>query len=285
MTPFMPDQQPADDRASADLRTLAMCWRCGLPVAEDVAYCPHCAARLVTSTTGPFPLSAPLATASHDSFDLLFKSYIILLVTGIVHACVLGFTVSPKHRGGLDRSDRNAMFTQIAVVEAIDTAVIAWTVYATWGLMARLSPPQSARITAWLLAIPALGDLLALNLGYHALLRKIIHAPLISDEMMRQFDLIAFLTICVQPAVVEEAYCRLFALDCLRGPLGRHAAVWISATMFGFLHVAVLPSVPYLIVVGAVLAYLRLASGTLLLPILVHLVHNLVILLIECGMK
>ena len=102
---------------------------------------------------------------------------------------------------------------------------------------------------------------------------------------MRQFDLIAFLTICVQPAVVEEAYCRLFALDCLRGPLGRHAAVWISATMFGFLHVAVLPSVPYLIVVGAVLAYLRLASGTLLLPILVHLAHNLVILLIECGMK
>jgi membrane protease YdiL (CAAX protease family) len=285
MAPFMPDQQPAHDPASADPHTVAMCWRCGLPVSADLASCPHCAARLFTTSTGPFPLSAPLPVVGQNSFDLLFKSYIILLVIGIIHACALGFTVNPKHRGGLDRSDRNAMFTQIAVVEAIDTAVIAWAVYATWGLIARPSPPQSARITAWLLAIPALGALLALNFGYHALLRKIIHAPLISDEMMHQFDLIAFITICIQPAVVEEAYCRLFALDCLRGPLGRHAAVWISATMFGFLHVAIMPSVPYLIVVGAVLAYLRLASGTLLLPILVHLVHNLVILLIKVGMK
>jgi membrane protease YdiL (CAAX protease family) len=285
MGPLMSDQQPADDRASADSHPLTMCWRCGLPVSEDLASCPHCAARLFTTATGPFPLSAPLPAASHTSFDLLFKSYIILLVIGIIHACVLGFTVNPKHRGGLNRADRNAMFTQIAVVETIDTAVIAWAVYATWGLMARPSPPQRLRITAWILAIPALGSLLALNIGYHALLRKMIHAPLVSDEMMHQFDLIAFLTICIQPAVVEEAYCRLFALDCLRGPLGRHAAVWISATMFGFLHVAVLPSVPYLIVVGAVLAYLRLASGTLLLPILVHLVHNLVILLIRVGMK
>ena len=71
----------------------------------------------------------------------------------------------------------------------------------------------------------------------------------------------------------------------LRGVLSRHAAVWISATMFAFMHVAVLPSVPYLIVLGAVLAYLRLASGTLLLPILIHFAHNLVVLLIECGMN
>jgi len=146
MAPFMPDQQPADDRASADRHNVAMCLALRTAGLRRSRLLP--ALRSTAIHLGHWPVSAllaPLPAASHDSFDLLFKSYIILLVIGIIHACVLGFTVSPKHRGGLDRSERNAMFTQIAVVEAIDTAVIAWAVYATWGLMARPSPPQGVR--------------------------------------------------------------------------------------------------------------------------------------------
>jgi membrane protease YdiL (CAAX protease family) len=47
--------------------------------------------------------------------------------------------------------------------------------------------------------------------------------------------------------------------------------------------VAVLPSVPYLILMGAFLAYMRLASGTIVLPMLLHFVHNFVILILEGG--
>jgi membrane protease YdiL (CAAX protease family) len=284
MTPFMPDQHPADDCPLAEIVSLATCWRCGLAAPEDVDACPHCAARLIPTVSGPFALSAKPALSA-DWFNLLFKTYIVLLATGIIHACVLGISFHPKKGQGLDPSDRDRLFTQILVVEGIDTVVIAWAVITTWGRFARPTPPQRVRLTAWIVALPALGALLLLNLGYHALLREIIHAPLISDRLMHRFDLISFVAICVQPAIVEEAYCRMFALDCLRGALGRHAAVWISATMFAFMHVAVLPSVPYLIVLGAVLAYLRLASGTLLLPILIHFAHNLVVLLIQCGMN
>jgi uncharacterized protein len=131
-------------------------------------------------------------------------------------------------------------------------------------------------------AIPLLGSLLALNFGYHSVLRSWLGVPLISDELMDRFDLIAFVTICLQPAIVEELYCRRFALDILRVPVGRHAAVWITAIMFGFMHVAVLPSVPYLILFGACLAYMRSASGTIFLPILLHFSHNLVVLLFDC---
>jgi membrane protease YdiL (CAAX protease family) len=284
MAPFMPDQQPVDDGPTAEAFSLTTCWRCGLAVPEHVDSCPHCAARLIPTVSGPFALSARPALST-DSFDLLFKTYIILLATGIIHALVLGIAIQPKRGQALDQSDRNRVFTQILVVEAIDTVVIAWALITSWGRFTRPTSPHRTRLAAWIVALPALGALLLLNLGYHALLREIIHRPLVSDQLMNRFDLISFVAICVQPAIVEEVYCRMFALDCLRGALGRHAAVWISATMFAFLHVAVLPSVPYLIVVGAVLAYLRLASGTLLLPILLHFVHNLVILLIECGMN
>jgi CAAX protease family protein len=280
----MPDQQPAANGAhdGADFR--APCWRCGLSVPDHVLTCPHCAARLMPSVSGPFPLSAKPLIA-FDSFNLLFKTFAILLATGLIHAFVLGITIQPQKGQGLNRSDRTQVFTQILVVEGIDTAVVVWALMASWGQLSRPAPLQRTRITAWILALPALGGVLLLNTGYHALLRKIVHAPLISDELAHQFDLIAFVAVCVQPAIVEEMYCRLFALDCLRGPLGRHAAVWISATMFGFMHVAVLPSVPYLIVLGAVLAYFRLASGTILLPILLHFAHNLIVLLIEHGMN
>ncbi len=226
----MPDLSPADEVVPAESQLQPSCWRCGLVVSPQVSTCSHCGARLSTgsiSSTAPAPSPAK---NEYDSFNLLFKSYIILLATGIIHAFVQGFTVSPKHGGGLDPPDRSAMFTQIAVVETIDTIVIFWAVYAAWGLMPRPSPPLRTRIVAWLVALPALAALLTLNFGYHALIRQIVHQPLISDEMMSQFDLIAFLTICVQPAIVEEAYCRLFALDCLRRPLATHAAVWILAS-------------------------------------------------------
>jgi membrane protease YdiL (CAAX protease family) len=132
---------------------------------------------------------------------------------------------------------------------------------------------------SWLSAIPALGAMLSINYGYHWLLRQYIDSPLWTEELTEQFGWLSLIVICIQPAIVEEAYCRWFALDALQGVTGRNAAIWISATMFGLFHVAVLPSIPYLILFGVVLACLRLASGSLLLPIVVHLLHNLFILL------
>src|SRR3954452_8224245 len=125
MAPFMPDQQPVDDSPPGELVSLATCWRCGLPAPEEADSCPHCAARLVPTVSGPFALSARPGFSA-DGLDLLFKTCILLLAPGIIHACVLGISFHPKKGQGLDPSDRSQIFTQILVVEGIDTAVIAW---------------------------------------------------------------------------------------------------------------------------------------------------------------
>jgi uncharacterized protein len=275
--------ESVEDGAAEEPVAVLPCWRCGLDVPQFAEVCPHCSARLAVAPDAA-PMQRKVRVHSGDSLNLLFISYLILLVVGIIHAAVLGLMVAEKgHR--LDRAARERVFTQVAIVEGIDTVIIAVTLLAGRGRFIRERPRLGRRIAAWLLAIPLVAVLLLVNIGYHAALRSILHVPLISDQLMRQVTAIAVVTICVQPAIVEEAYCRLFALDSLRGPLGMHAAVWISATMFGFLHVALFPSVPYLILLGAAAAYMRLMSGTILLPIAMHFVHNLAVLLLTIWLR
>jgi membrane protease YdiL (CAAX protease family) len=224
----------------------------------------------------------PNSWAVGDSFNTLLVTYALLLAAGLIHAYVLGATIDATD--GIDRTVRKQVLWQMLIVEGIDTVIIA---AALWKCRRGYAvdvwrPSQRTRILTWLSALPVLAGLMAINFGYHALLRDWLHIPLVADELMSQFDLLALVVICVQPAFVEEVYFRRLALDTLRGPVSLHGAVWISAVMFGFLHIAVLPSVPYLIVLGAVLGYLRCGSGTLLLPILVHFTHNLTVIVYEC---
>ena len=59
------------------------------------------------------------------------------------------------------------------------------------------------------------------------------------------------------------------------------AAVFVSSVMFGVAHVGSPLSVPVLVLLGFMLGYLRVFSGGLLLPMLVHFAHNAAILLAE----
>jgi CAAX protease family protein len=80
---------------------------------------------------------------------------------------------------------------------------------------------------------------------------------------------------------VEEWFFRYLALGSLRPFVGVHGAVLISAVMFGTAHIFNPLGIPMLMVVGVVLGYARVASGGMLLPILMHFGHNAAILLIE----
>jgi membrane protease YdiL (CAAX protease family) len=57
-------------------------------------------------------------------------------------------------------------------------------------------------------------------------------------------------------------------------------AVLISALMFMVLHLAVL-SFPHLLVIGLVLGYVRVRSGSLYPCMLLHFTHNLLVVLAE----
>ncbi|MGE3808729.1 MAG: lysostaphin resistance A-like protein, partial [Gemmataceae bacterium] len=144
-------------------------------------------------------------------------------------------------------------------------------------------PTVETRLLTWFSGLPALVGLLGKNLAYHALLKRVINSPGWLDQLTikQQVNLLSILVICVQPAIVEELYFRYLALGTLRRFMGVHGAVLISSVMFGLAHLGVPLSVPMLTVIGVGLGYLRVYSGSLVLPMLVHLAHNTVVLIIE----
>src|SRR5262249_7633765 len=121
------------------------------------------------------------------------------------------------------------------------------------------------------------------NLAYHFVLRTILREPLIADEMVAQLGMSPWvlLAYCIQPAIVEELFFRGLALGSLRNVTGVHSAVFISSVMFGMAHIGVPISIPYLVVVGIALGYVRVASGSLLLPMLLHFGHNFAVLYLD----
>jgi membrane protease YdiL (CAAX protease family) len=173
------------------------------------------------------------------------------------------------------------ILAEMLVFEVIDTVIVLFALV----LCRRISlpPKRSGKIAAWLLSVPLLAISLGANVLYHQFILWLTDAPLLEDEVLGYRELFGtvFVLFCVQPAVVEELFARYMLLGVLRRQLSTHAAVWISALAFGLLHLAAPLSFPYLIAFGAVLGYLRLASGSLLLPMLVHFAHNLAVVGLE----
>lgn len=269
------DPTHTDPGEEMPLPTVA-CWRCGLMAAAADEYCPHCGAGLVRSS------AKAGRRAKHDEsrpLKIALWSYAALLTTGIIHGGVLSARFGDVE-DVTPRISREALY-QIAVVEAIDTIIVvaAFIALAAGEPMAPLT--ETRRISAWFAAVPLLAGMLAINFMYHEFLRQVLRLPLIQDDVLQQRGWLTFVVVCIQPAIVEEVYCRGFAMGLLRRVTGSHAAVWIAAAMFAMMHVAVLLSIPYLFLVGLLLGYLRLASGTIWLPIIVHFLHNLAVLLRE----
>jgi hypothetical protein len=86
--------------------------------------------------------------------------------------------------------------------------------------------------------------------------------------------------IAVQPAVFEELAFRGSIQSSMQGVLRRREAVVVTALMFAILHLQFL-ALPHLIVMGLMLGWLRQASGSLYPGMVLHFVHNLIVLLDE----
>lgn len=89
-----------------------------------------------------------------------------------------------------------------------------------------------------------------------------------------------FLIVAIAPPVMEELAFRGVVLGSLQEVLERRDAVLVSAALFMILHLMPL-SFPHLFVMGLLLAYLRLWSGSLYPCMLLHGVHNSLVLLTE----
>jgi uncharacterized protein len=156
-------------------------------------------------------------------------------------------------------------------------------------LLAIGRPPRFRRvgdvppIWVWTTAVLGVFLLLALNHLYHSALGGYVGGPATHDPVVSALGVtpLVLFAYCVQPAIVEELFFRYAALDTLRGVMNVHGAVIVSAVMFGLAHIGVPLSIPILALIGVAFGYARVASGRLALPILLHFLHNLLIVLGE----
>ncbi|MEW6249263.1 MAG: CPBP family intramembrane glutamic endopeptidase [Planctomycetota bacterium] len=91
---------------------------------------------------------------------------------------------------------------------------------------------------------------------------------------------VVVLLICLQPAVIEELAFRGLILSALRDLLSDRDAIMVSAVMFMIIHCSVL-SLPHLLTLGLVLAWLRVRTGSLWPGIVLHFGHNFLVVLGE----
>jgi uncharacterized protein len=86
--------------------------------------------------------------------------------------------------------------------------------------------------------------------------------------------ILSFVAIAVIPAIGEEIIFRgFFQRELIQQTKNVHASIWIAAFVFSFIHFQFLGFFPRMLL-GALLGYMYVWSGSLLVPILMHFTNN-----------
>ncbi|NLO69478.1 MAG: CPBP family intramembrane metalloprotease [Porphyromonadaceae bacterium] len=88
------------------------------------------------------------------------------------------------------------------------------------------------------------------------------------------------LVMAVMPALGEEIFCRGALLNIFSENRNKYVAIWVVAIIFSLIHFQMYGFLPRMLL-GALLGYLLVWSGSLWLPILVHFINNASIVLIS----
>ena len=227
------------------------CWRCGKSVSGELANCPSCRAALTATNSSPMTSAGRRqATGQSRVCDSVVDApplipvlrwFSVLLVASLLSFLAVRGAVGPQDAAVADEG-----FLLIAT--AIFTVIQAGLILIA---QSRISVPHVekpgsvCRALTWSLALPSLAVLLTANFGYHAILRDWLGVAAEGLQFNDPGSRAAwFVLVTCFPAVFEELYFRRLALDSLRQVAGLHAAVWVSAVMFGMAHLGQPFSIP-----------------------------------------
>lgn len=259
---------------------LQLCWRCQKSYDGGLQRCSFCRAKNRSFVAddqadrgfrGRSPSSSPAIVKTVWAFAAIALMFLAVSVASEV-------TDPNLVEGTLEWAQRSLILIGVGDV-AITVVVLISLVL----IPLRVQWPVAKRWkTVWLAATPLLGLTIGLNVGYHFVLRTYLNIPLEADAMLAFPELLTWyiLLICVQPAVVEELFFRHVALGAAFEVMSEKPAIMISSLLFAMAHLGAPLSMPYLAVLGAVLAWLRLKSGRLWLPIIFHFLHNLIVVIV-----
>lgn len=286
----IPDSEILDETARdrPEPVELVTCVRCGKQVPVSKPRCFHCDARLPI-IHGSDRVSLNAATASEGSgipsqgdvglaFSRLLLFYLLMLATSLISGWIT------KHSIKVGMSDEEVHQISLWITcffEAIDT-VIVLIAAATLRHVPRLTyRSRNQKLLGWLSGPIILAILLALNVGYHSVLQSYVQFPDWALDRAEKWSVSLLIVFCLQPGIVEELFFRHLVQSTLTGAMGTHSAIWVTAIMFGMAHIFVPLSIPILTIVGAGFGYARVWSGSLVLPIMLHALHNAVVLWLE----
>jgi uncharacterized protein len=263
---------PIDPHDTSEPDPTMACWRCQLLTPATLSRCPHCSARLRTTTevTGSEPLSEPTNSRGWDDVRPPLVSFVWLLIVSIG----MGFAILAV--------GPNAQPDVLLGIQIVFKVIHTLFVLIAWKSTRPVHLPTSPfRRRAWLLALPVLAVCLLVNIGSSTLMNDFVQLP---ARLQREPDKLTVVTLgtgCLQPAVVEELFFRYLLLGAFWRVMSPRGAVWVSAAAFAICHVYNPLAMPYLFLFGGVLGYARVWSNGVVLPMVMHFLHNFVILALE----
>jgi len=249
------------------------CRYCGAKLMRGYYFCLRCATpykdwRSVAPDPGPPLLTEKdLIRRKAPHVWPLFWTYVVVVVgTGLISYLFL-------------QEDNPALALGFrTVVLFVTTCVFAAMHFPS--LSVQLRKVGFGHPAAWM-GLAALVPALAINYGYHAFIVKLAGIP-VPDPLarLRQGGLdeatLIFL-FCVCPAVLEEIAFRGLVQHWLQAAIEPARALILASALFAALHFSI-ASAPYLFAVGMLLGWLKWRTGALYPSMLVHLLHNLVVI-------
>lgn len=256
------DGMPSDVDDLVVAQQVVFCGKCGQALVPGGGDCPQCAARE----------KQPVSGRSYSAEMAQIKASLWLYFALLAVSVVMIIAAMSSH-GGLGVSAE-------MVAGGVMAAIVALWCLARWDtvreLLVRRGPARWYLIA---LACPVMTFLLAT--GCTSLLTRI--TGLVAIDYLRPFQEEgwsfgwAVLLVCVQPAIFEELAFRGVIQGSLEKVVDPWQAVFASAAMFAILHLS-MPSMPHLLTLGIVLAWLRMGSGSIYPGMIVHFLHNLLVL-------
>lgn len=259
---------PPEPRATAIATAANCCQYCGCPLLSNFYFCLRCGTPYKPSET-VIPPSLPVVLTDGSLIQkrapqamVLFWTYFSTLIV-VAIASILLF--------GFDRP-RDAMIFD-SVILGIVTLVFAIRYWDSLkAQFARLGLFQPWGLACIGLLVPAL----AVGYGWSRMLEA-LGANSAGPSGMSTFELV--LLICVAPAILEEIAFRGLLQHWLQVAVKPAKAIVIASALFAALHFNIL-SLPYLFAVGMLLGLARYKTGSLYPSMLIHFLHNLVIVVI-----
>jgi len=261
-----PSQSPVRRAYTPDNSVL--CSYCQAPLDPFYYFCLRCATpyKPVVSLTGsvqPAPLgdAERIAKMAPHTWTVFWTFAAVVIAAALVS---LPFMTR----------ESMAIFYFISTLAVLVTSLIFASIH--WRpLAAQLRTSGFLKWEAWA-SLAALVPLLLLNFGYHFFIRQLsgVHDIGLGVDLPIPLAVIIF---CIFPAISEEIAFRGLVQYWLEVSIAPAKALVLGSAMFAALHFSLL-SFPYLFLVGLLLAFVRRRTGSLYPGMLIHFLHNLVVI-------